>query len=178
MENEQLSFLPQVAPAKYAGPTETARVRKAGTRELMQVYAELGEQREYRVSLADPEQVREAVRDYLRFCAEREIFPSIEGFCTMCHCSRTWFYDYLTANPQSKSGQILEDFRNTSIAVKIAGNERGLVSDASMIFQLKNVGAGFADKVEVIPAPPASPLDNLDATEARKRLTEAIPDDD
>ena len=35
-----------------------------------------------------------------------------------------------------------------------------------------------ADKVEVIPAPPASPLDNLDSSEARKRLTEAIPDDD
>lgn len=173
----QLSFFPESKPTRYAGPESTLATRKAGTGELVKTFQALTEIRQERVSLNDPEQLRDAIRDYLQFCTENEVFPSVEGLCCQCRFSRAWLYKFLSEHPDSASGQILENFRNLCIAVKVSGNERMLISDASLIFQLKNVNAGFADRVELIP-PASSPLDNLDSEAARRRLVEAIPDDD
>lgn len=158
-------------------PRQTADIRRMGAGELVGIFRDMP-RHPARLNLTNPEETQRAVDEYLDFCAVHEVFPSVEGLCTHAHISREWFYRFLRENARTKTGELLEDFRNLCIAVKISGNERGCISDASLIFQLKNIGSGFADKIELMPPSPEGPWDNLNAEEARRRMMESIPDEE
>jgi len=138
----------------------------------------LGRRHPDKIDLNDPETLDRTIEEYLSECETLGQLPSIEGFSVFARLSRRWVYEFLERHRDTRSGDMLEWLQTLCAAAKIAANEAGSLSDASMIFCLKNAGLGFADKIEITPAAPANPLHDLDAEQARKRLLDAIPDED
>ena len=129
------------------------------------------------IDISDPEQVKERIGMYFRHCEQNDRKPQIVGMCNWLGISRE------TLNLW-RNGEYRKDTHFD--IVKKACNlieeqwadymQNGKINPASGIFLAKN-WFGYRDATDVV-VTPSTPLDNLDSNEARKRLTEAIPDDD
>ena len=177
-ERTELISQPEEAQAGvYRGAGQTAEIRQGIIRDVVRTHKNLLRSSRGKVDLSDAEAVRDVAERYMETCIAGGMIPSITGLASMLGFSRVAIYDHLRKHPESDTSQLLEQLRTSWAAARIACAERGGTSEAITIFLLKNSSLEFADRIEVQPVV-TSPLDNLDSNEARKRLTEAIPDDD
>lgn len=167
----------EITQQKYS-PAITAEVRKNGTLETVKLVRKLGKRHPEMVHFHDPDAVRRAIDEYFDICEETQTMPTIEGFSVLCHVTKRWFNTFIERHGETESGLLLSAFATQCNAAKIDLNSRNCLSDAAMIFQLKNASDGYSDRIELAPVTNNNPMQDLDPEAARRRLLEAIPDDD
>lgn len=131
-----------------------------------------------RINMENPEEVRERIEWYLRRCQEADMKPGIVGFANALGVSRKtlWAWKSDTAGKTMNKDSI-DLIKKTYNFIEELWEDymlNGKVSPPNGIFLGKN-HFNYVDQTEVV-VTPNNPLDNLDASEARKRLTESIPD--
>ena len=176
-QGEQLTFFPQAPPSK-GGAGETQAVRIATVRQLVTAHHAMLEDIPEKTSLMDIGAVKKTVSRYLEMCGDAGVLPTFTGLSGALGLSRRALYKHLDDHPNDEVSQYLERLRGSWAALRVAAVDRNCAAETLTIFLLKNSSLDFRDRFEVVPEIPTSPLDNLDSSEARKRLTEAIPDDD
>ena len=129
------------------------------------------------IDISDPKQVEKRITDYFQYCIDNDRKPNIKGLGNWLGVSDETVMNW-------RKGVYREDTHLGLIkkAIDVLQElwwdygQNGKSNPASWIFIGKNA-FGMRDETQVTIAP-STPLDNLDSSEARKRLSEAIPDDD
>lgn len=129
------------------------------------------------IDISDPEQVKERIGVYFNYCAQNDRRPQVVGLCNWLGISRdtlnTW------KNGENRGAT------HTDIIKKAYGIMEemwtdfmlyGKVNPPTGIFLSKN-WFNYKDVADVV-VTPNNPMQDLNADDARKRLTEAIPDED
>lgn len=129
------------------------------------------------IDISDPEQVKKRIGEYLSYCVENDRKPQIVGMCNWLGISRetlnTWVRgEYRGATHSDivkRACAIIEEMWADFML-------NGKINPASGIFLAKN-WYGYKDVADVV-VTPNNPMQGLDADAARKRLIEAVPDED
>ena len=129
------------------------------------------------IDISDPEQVKKRIGEYLNYCVENDRKPQIVGMCNWLGISRetlnTWVRgEYRGATHSDivkRACAIIEEMWADFML-------NGKINPASGIFLAKN-WYGYKDVADVV-VTPNNPMQGLDADAARKRLIEAVPDED
>ena len=129
------------------------------------------------IDISDPEQVKQRISDYLDFCEINDKKPSPIALASWLGVSRetlnTWkrgeFRNDTHSDMIKKAYLIMEEVWYDLM-------QNGKINPGSGIFLGKNM-FGYKDVADVV-VTPNNPMQGLDAEQARKRLTEAIPVDD
>ena len=129
------------------------------------------------IDISDPEQVKHRITEYFQYCADNDRKPNIKGLgnwlgvdATTVNSWRRGEYRAETHSPLIKKAvDILEEMWWDY-------GQNGKVNPTSWIFIGKNA-FGMRDEQQVV-VTPNNPMQDLDAETARKRLVDAIPDDD
>ena len=129
------------------------------------------------IDISDPEQVKNRISEYLDFCELNDSKPSMVAMANWLGVSRetlnTW-----------KRGEYRGDTHSDTIKKACLLMEQiwydmmqnGKINPGSGIFLGKNM-FGYKDVADVV-VTPNNPMQDLDATEARKRLLDGIPNED
>lgn len=129
------------------------------------------------IDISDPNQVEERIGHYFQYCADNDRKPQIVGLCNWLGITRdtlnTWKNGEYRAGTHS---DIVK--RAVSVIEEMWADymQAGKLNPATGIFLAKN-WYGYKDVADVV-VTPNNPLQDLDADSARKRLVDAIPDDD
>jgi hypothetical protein len=129
------------------------------------------------IDISDPKQVEERIGHYFQYCADNDRKPQIVGLCNWLGITRdtlnTWKNGEYRAGTHS---DIVK--RAVSVIEEMWADymQAGKLNPATGIFLAKN-WYGYKDVADVV-VTPNNPLQDLDADSARKRLVDAIPDDD
>ena len=129
------------------------------------------------IDISDPDQVAERIREYFQFCVDNDRKPQVIGMANWLGVSRDTINSWKRGEYRSGTHSDLIQKAIDSIEemwVDFAIN--GKMNPAAFIFIAKN-HMGYKDVQDVV-VTPQNPLDDLDANEARKRLTESLPDDE
>ena len=129
------------------------------------------------IDISDPKQVEQRIGDYLQYCVDNDRKPQIVGMCNWLGITRetlsTWRNgEYRTGSHSDivkKACSLIEEMWADYM-------QSGKLNPATGIFLAKN-WYGYKDVADVV-VTPNNPLQDLDAETARKRLVDAIPDDD
>ena len=129
------------------------------------------------IDISDPEQVRERIGMYFKHCAENDRRPQIVGMCNWLGISRDTLNMWVRGEARSathtdivkKAYELMEEMWTDYMTY-------GKISPPTAIFLAKN-WYGYKDVADVV-VTPNNPMQGLDADTARKRLVEAIPDED
>lgn len=122
------------------------------------------------------DQVADRIDQYHRFCFDNDIKPDMSGMALAIGVSRTtlwkWENGVESNKPQAvrntlKKGREINEYLMTQLM------QNGKLNPVTAIFLLKN-NHGFRDQQDVV-ITPNSPLDQMDAESARKRLMDAMP---
>ena len=129
------------------------------------------------IDISDPKQVEHRIGEYFQYCIDNDRKPQIVGMCNWLGITRetlnTWVH-----------GEVRRD-THTDIIKKAYGMieemwmdnmQNGRTNPAAGIFLAKN-WFQYKDVADVV-VTPNNPLQGMDAEQARKRLTDSIPDDD
>lgn len=129
------------------------------------------------IDISDPEQVKQRISEYLDFCELHDKKPSPVAMANWLGVSRetlnTWKrgeYRSETHSDLIKKAMVLME------EVWYDMMQNGRINPASGIFLAKNM-FGYKDVADVV-VTPNNPLQDMNADEARKRITDAIPADD
>ena len=178
--------LPAVQDNGRYSPTQTAAIKNAQISGLITTQKEMLKRRTHGVNLYDFEQVRLTAEEYMGECADTSTYPSFLGLAAYLGLGRSWLYQFIRQNGEHETAKYLDRLRHTWASGKIALAEKGVLSDAAVLFQLKNAKLGFADRTEIemvsatgdeeMKRPPWAW--GLSDEEYCKRLLEDIPMDD
>ena len=133
-----------------------------------------------KVDLNDSDQVIDRINGYFRRCIENDMKPGVVGLANSLGISRQELWNIKsgergkrlsieTVDAIKKAYGFLEELWEDYMM-------NGKISPPNGIFIGKN-HFSYVDQQNIVVAP-QSPLDSLDSDQARKRLTEGIPDDD
>lgn len=129
------------------------------------------------IDISDPEQVKERIGMYFHHCEQNDRKPQIVGMCNWLGISRSTLNTWVNGEYRNSTHSDIIKKACSLIEEQWADYmQNGKINPASGIFLAKN-WFSYRDATDVV-VTPSTPLDNLDSSEARKRLTEAIPDDD
>ncbi len=168
-----------IAQERYT-PTKTAMIRAEIVQKTVTQHLDLLQKAPIRTKLSDPEQVKRTAEEYFHKCQDYSIPPSVEGLCLALGMSRNNFYKWLDRHPESEGAEYCDYLRTGINAIRIALCDQSIINPAALIFLLKNGGSSepYVDKVELQAVTPESPLANLDAEAARRRILESLPEPD
>lgn len=129
------------------------------------------------IDISDPKQVENRIGEYFQYCTENDRKPQIVGMCNWLGITRdtlnTWRNgEYRTGTHSDiikKAVSVIEEMWADYM-------QAGKLNPATGIFLAKN-WYGYKDVADVV-VTPNNPMQDLNAEDARKRLTEAIPVDD
>lgn len=129
------------------------------------------------IDISDPEQVQERIGMYFKFCSENDRRPQIVGMCNWLGISRDTLNKWVNGEVRSathtdiikKAYAFMEEMWTDYMTY-------GKISPPTAIFLAKN-WYGYKDVADVV-VTPNNPMQGLDADSARKRLMDAIPEDD
>lgn len=111
-----------------------------------------------RVNLCDVDQVKARTLEYLQACKTAEVFPSVMGLAAFGFgYSRQGLNKFLRQHPNEVSAQFIEMAKDTFADVLTNQSLYRNADAAQAIFQLKNHN-DFADRLEIQPVAPESPL--------------------
>ena len=129
------------------------------------------------IDISDPKQVEERIGMYFKHCADNDRRPQIVGMCNWLGISRNTLNTWVNGEYRSsthydivkKAYAIMEEMWADYM-------QYGKISPPTAIFLAKN-WYGYKDVADVV-VTPNNPLQGMDADTARKRLVEAVPDED
>ena len=114
---------------------------------------------------------------YLQYCADNDRRPQIVGMCNWLGISRstlnTWKNEEYRTDTHSN---IIKKAYNLMEEMWVDYMQNGKISPPTAIFLAKNF-FNYKDVADVV-VTPNNPMQGLDADTARKRLIDAIPEDD
>ena len=129
------------------------------------------------IDISDPEQVKERIGMYFNHCAENDRKPQIVGMCNWLGINRNTLHEWLTGVTRKEThGDVIKKAVSFIEEMWADYMQSGKLNPASGIFLAKN-WYGYKDVADVV-VTPNNPLKDMDADQARKRITEAIPVDD
>ena len=163
---------------KGYSPETTSEVRKAAIRQALRAQRHLYIRRTERIDISDESAIEQAALSYVDACDGAGLVPNLEGFACACGFSRQWLYKYLREHPESESARYIDGLRLGWASLRMSLAESKQLDPASVIFALKNSGMGFTDHQQVEIVQPSNPMQDLDAEAARRRLIEALPEED
>lgn len=129
------------------------------------------------IDISDPEQVKERLNMYFKHCAENDRKPQIVGMCNWLGISRQTLNEWVRGETRAAThGDIIKKAVSFVEEMWADYMQSGKLNPASGIFLAKN-WYGYKDVADVV-VTPNNPMQDLDADQARKRITDAIPVDD
>ena len=129
------------------------------------------------IDIADPEQVKNRIELYLTHCIDNDRKPSIAGVANWLGISRDTLNSWKNGEYRNDShSDLIKKVYTMMEEIMVDYFQNGKVNPASGIFLLKNM-FGYKDTADVV-ITPNNPMQDLDAETARKRLLDAIPDED
>ena len=129
------------------------------------------------IDISDPEQVKERIAQYFQHCADNDRRPQIVGMCNWLGISRQALNEWKNGEVRSAThGDIIKKAYGMLEEMWVDYMQNGKISPPTAIFLAKNF-FNYKDVADVV-VTPNNPMQDLDAENARKRLTEAIPVDD
>lgn len=128
-----------------------------------------------KIDTSDPAQVKERVSQYLDFCVENNLLPSIVHVANWIGIHRSTLNDWKNGTPQRREHQkIIQGFYNVCEEILVARMMENQVSAPVGIFMLKN-WFGYSEKVDIGLEMNQDPLAGLTEEERIKRLLDTIP---
>ena len=129
------------------------------------------------IDISDPEQVKERLGMYFKHCAENDRKPQIVGMCNWLGITRETLNTWRNGGYRSGThSDIIKKAVSFIEEMWADYMQNGKLNPASGIFLAKN-WYGYKDVADVV-VTPNNPMQDLDADQARKRITDAIPADD
>ena len=129
------------------------------------------------IDISDPEQVKERIGMYFQHCADNDRKPQIVGMCNWLGISRQTLNEWQNGVVRkSTHGDIIRKAVSFIEEMWADYMQSGKINPATGIFLAKN-WYGYKDVADVV-VTPNNPMQDLDAETARKRLVDAIPDED
>lgn len=131
------------------------------------------------VDMYDPDQVEQRVRDYLLYTIEHDMKPTVESMALAFNTNRTqlwrWKEGVESSLPERSRNAIKKGYSimNQLLTQTMAD---GKINPVAAIFLLKNNHA-YRDQTDVV-VTPNSPMQDLDADQARKKILDAVPEDE
>lgn len=129
------------------------------------------------IDISDPEQVRERIGMYFKFCADNDRRPQIVGMCNWLGINRDTLNEWVRGVTRADThSDIIKKAYNFMEEMWTDYMTYGKISPPTAIFLAKN-WYGYKDVADVV-VTPNNPMQGLDADTARRRLVDAIPDED
>lgn len=129
------------------------------------------------IDISDPEQVKNRIGEYFQFCSDNDRRPQIVGLCNWLGISRQALNEWKNGDVRSSThGDIIKKAYDVMEEMWTDYMQYGKISPPTAIFLAKN-WYGYKDVADVV-VTPNNPMKDLDADQARKRITDAIPVDD
>ena len=129
------------------------------------------------IDISDPEQVRKRISDYLDFCEMNDKKPSVIAMANWIGVSRDTLNSWKRGECRSEThSDVIKKALLLMEEIWYDMMQNGKINPASGIFLAKNI-FGYKDVADVV-VTPNNPMQGLDADTARRRLVDAIPDED
>ena len=132
-----------------------------------------------KIDIQDPEQVNERINWYFQRCIEQDMKPGVVGLANALGVSRQTLWYWKNGERRDISDPVVNMVKKAYNFLEELWEDymlNGRVSPPNGIFLGKN-HFSYKDQTDVV-VTPNNPMQDLDAESARKRLVEAIPDDD
>ena len=129
------------------------------------------------IDISDPVQVKERIGQYFRHCAENDRKPQIVGMCNWLGITRSTLNTW--QNGEYRTGTHSDIIKKACAFIEEMWADymqSGKINPATGIFLAKN-WYGYKDIADVV-VTPNNPLQDMNPQEARKRLVDAIPEED
>lgn len=129
------------------------------------------------IDISDPEQVKQRISEYLDFCEEHDKKPSPVALAAWVGVSRETLNLWKRGEYRSETHfDVIKKAMVLMEEIWYDMMQNGKINPASGIFLAKNM-FGYKDIADVV-VTPNNPLQDMDAQQAAKRITDAIPADD
>ena len=129
------------------------------------------------IDISDPKQVEERIGMYFQYCADNDRRPQVVGMCNWLGISRQTMNEWVNGVTRSAThGDIVKRAFGALEEMWTDYMTYGKISPPTGIFLSKN-WFNYKDVADVV-VTPNNPMQGLDADTARRRLVEAIPDED
>ena len=129
------------------------------------------------IDISDPKQVEDRIGMYFKYCADNDRRPQIVGMCNWLGINRNTLNEWLNGVTRAEThGDIIKKAYAVMEEMWTDYMQYGKISPPTGIFLSKN-WFNYKDVADVV-VTPNNPMKDLNAEDARKRLTDAIPADD
>ena len=129
------------------------------------------------IDISDPDQVEQRVYDYFQYCADNDRKPQIAGIANWLGVSRDNINSWKRGEYRSEThSDIIKKAINIIEEMWCDFMLNGKINPVAFVFLSKNF-LQYSDTQQIV-VTPNNPMQDLDASEARKRLVDAIPDED
>lgn len=129
------------------------------------------------IDISDPEQVKKRIGQYFQYCIDNDRKPQIVGMCNWLGISRQALNEWVNGVTRAAThGDIIKKAYSMIEEMWMDNMQNGRTNPAAGIFLAKN-WFNYKDVADVV-VTPNNPLQEMDADQARKRITDAIPVDD
>lgn len=131
------------------------------------------------VDMYDPEQVEQRVKDYLMYAIEHDMKPTVESMALAFNTNRTQLWRWkegVESNLPEQSRNAIKKGYSIMNQLLTQTMADGKINPVAAIFLLKN-NHSYKDQTDVV-VTPNNPLQEMDTQQARKRLLDAVPDED
>lgn len=128
------------------------------------------------IDISDPQQVADRLEQYFKYCADNDRKPQVVGMCNWLGISRQTLNEWVNGVTRAAThGDIIKKAYMTLEEMWADFMLNGKINPASGIFLSKN-WFNYRDVADVV-VTPNNPMQDLNAEEARKRLTDGIPEE-
>jgi len=132
------------------------------------------------VDINDPDAVEERINKTLKYMIKHDMKPTVESLALAFNTNRMqlwrWSNNVECGNIPERSRYAIKKAYSIMNQLLTQTMADGKINPVAAIFLLKNNHA-YKDQTDVV-VTPNNPMQGLDAEQARKRLEEAIPDED
>lgn len=122
------------------------------------------------------EECAERLNEFFQHCTETGEIPTVEKMCLALGTTRQTVYRWEQGELTHTRSDMIKKAKEILAAIDAELVSHNKIPQVTYIFRAKNF-FGMSDKTEVVVAP-SNPLDSLNADDARKRLTESVPDEE
>lgn len=131
------------------------------------------------VDINNPKEVEDRINLFLQYCIEHDMKPSVESMALAFNTNRMQLWRWVNGvecNIAEASRYTIKKGYSIMNQLLTQTMMEGKINPVSAIFLMKN-NMGYKDQTDVV-VTPNNPLQGMDADQARKRITDAIPADD
>lgn len=129
------------------------------------------------IDISDAKQVENRIGQYFQYCIDNDRKPQIVGMCNWLGISRQTLNEWVNGVTRAAThGDIIKKAYSLIEEMWMDNMQNGRTNPAAGIFLAKN-WFNYKDVADVV-VTPNNPMQDLNADDARKRLLEAIPEDE